>query len=70
MKVGVLLTVWKRNHLEEQLKSVLNQTLKPDYLIVFQNGNHVNIDNLKKNIISFMLKVISIQNFLGDLHIF
>ena len=41
MKVLVLLTVYKRNTLEDQLKSIYNQTLKPDYLVVFQNDDHV-----------------------------
>ena len=48
MKIGIILTQWKRNNLEKQLTSILNQTLKPDYLIVFQNENHINIDTLKK----------------------
>ena len=48
MKVLVLLTVYKRNRLEEQLQSIYNQTLKPDYLVVFQNENHINIEPLKE----------------------
>jgi len=47
MKIAVLLTQWKRNNLEKQLISILNQTIKIDFLIVFQNENHVNIDHLK-----------------------
>ena len=48
MKLAVLLTQWKRNHLEEQIKSVLNQKdIRIDYLIVFQNENHVDISDLK-----------------------
>jgi hypothetical protein len=47
MKVLVVLTQYKRNHLERQLKHLQNQTKKPDYLVVFQNENHVNIDGLK-----------------------
>ena len=48
MKLLVVLTQYKRNNLETQLKQVYDQTIKPDYLIVFQNENHVNISNLKK----------------------
>lgn len=48
MKITVLLTQWKRNNLYLQLKHINNQTLKPNNIIVFQNEEHVNIDNLKK----------------------
>ena len=48
MKIGVLLTQWKRHHLEKQLVQIYNQTIRPDYIIVFQNGNHVDITELKK----------------------
>ena len=44
----VCLTVYKRNNLEKQLESIYNQTIKPDYLIVFQNEKHINIDHLKE----------------------
>lgn len=48
MKFLVLLTVYKRNHLERQLLAIENQTKKPDYLIVYQNEKHVDIENLKE----------------------
>ena len=54
MKIGVLLTQWKRHHLEKQLVQIYNQTIRPDYIIVFQNENHVDITELKINIILFM----------------
>ena len=44
----VVLTVYKRNHLENQLKSVYSQTITPKHVIVFQNEDHINIDSLKK----------------------
>lgn len=47
MKVCVLLTQWKRNNLEQQLKFIMKQTNKVDYLIVFQNDRHVDIEHLK-----------------------
>ncbi len=48
MKIGVLLTQWKRNNLEYQLQSLYSQTLVPHYIVVFQNENHVNILPLKE----------------------
>ena len=47
MKFCVLMTVYKRNYIEKQLEAVFNQTIKPDYLIVFQNENHISIEHLK-----------------------
>jgi hypothetical protein len=47
MKLLVVLTQYKRNHLENQLRAISDQTIKPDYLVVFQNENHVDISNLK-----------------------
>lgn len=47
MKLLVVLTQYKRNHLQKQLESIKNQTLQPDYLVVFQNENHVDISYLK-----------------------
>lgn len=47
MKLLVILTQYKRNHLEKQLQQINNQTIKPDYLVVFQNENHVDISHLK-----------------------
>ena len=50
MKVAVVLTQWKRPHLDAQLFQMNKQTMKPDYIIVFQNENHVDIAPLKKKI--------------------
>ena len=47
IKFSVLLTVYKRSHIEKQLEAIYNQTIKPDYLIVFQNENHISIEYLK-----------------------
>ena len=46
MKLLVVLTQYKRNHLEKQLCAINNQTIKPDYLVVFQNESHVDIIHL------------------------
>lgn len=48
MKLLVVLTQYKRNHLEKQLRQIINQTIKPDYIVVFQNESHVDISNLKE----------------------
>ena len=48
MKIGLVLTQWKRNNLKYQLDSIYKQTLKPHYIVVFQNENHVDISDLKK----------------------
>ena len=48
MKLLVILTQYKRNYLRNQLESIKNQTLQPDYLVVFQNENHVDISDLKE----------------------
>ena len=48
MKLLVVLTQYKRNHLEKQLIQMDKQTIKPDYLVVFQNENHVDISGLKE----------------------
>ena len=48
MKLLVVLTQYKRNHLEKQLCAINNQTIKPDYLVVFQNESHVDIIHLKE----------------------
>jgi len=47
-KLLVVLTQYKRNHLEKQLICIQKQTIKPDYLVVFQNENHIDISHLKK----------------------
>lgn len=47
-KLLVVLTQYKRNHLEKQLQQINNQTIKPDYLVVFQNENHIDISHLKE----------------------
>lgn len=48
MKVGIVLTQWKRSNLERQLKAISEQTLQPDFLVVFQNENWVDITPLKE----------------------
>jgi len=45
-QITVILTVWKRNNLEKQLKCIFDQTIKPKEIIIFQNENHVDIKGI------------------------
>ena len=47
--ICVVLTVYKRNHIKDQLCLIRDQTVQPKYIVVFQNGNHVDIEPLKKH---------------------
>jgi len=47
-KIGIILTQWKRNHLENQLICIQKQSIKIDFIIVFQNENHVDITHILK----------------------
>ena len=45
----IVLTVWKRNNLNKQLMQIKRQSIlnkKRTNIIIFQNSNHVNIDNI------------------------
>ena len=59
----IVLTVWKRNNLERQLIQVTSQTIlknKKTNIIIFQNANHINVNNIVnkwKNSISFPDKI-------------
>ena len=47
--IVIVLTVWKRNNLEMQLTNVKNQSIlknKKTNIIIFQNSNHINIDDI------------------------
>lgn len=60
-----VLTVYKRNNIEEQLKRVFAQTLKPDIIVVFQNENYVNIEGLKKKYDFYYVKSDYNTKFIG-----
>jgi hypothetical protein len=47
--VTVILTVWKRNHLAEQLEALYNQTELPYQIWVFQNDTHIDIKKVLRN---------------------
>ena len=45
--INVILTVWKRNNLEEQLNAIKNQTVDVSEIYVYQNESHIDISYLK-----------------------
>ena len=45
--INVILTVWKRNNLEEQLEAISKQTADISEVYVYQNESHVDISHLK-----------------------
>ena len=47
--IVIVLTVWKRNNIESQLMQIKNQSVlknRKTNIIIFQNSNHINIDNI------------------------
>ena len=46
--VTVILTVWKRDHLREQIECLYNQSRKPAYIWVYQCGNFVDTQRILK----------------------
>lgn len=48
LSLSVVLTVYKRNYLEQQLIALSKQTLQPDKIYVFQNGDYIDISELRK----------------------
>jgi hypothetical protein len=66
--ITVILTVWKRNNLAEQLDRIVNQTKKADRIIIYQNENHLNIDfpeALKKE---YNIQIIQSKDFNFKFH--
>ena len=45
--INVILTVWKRNNLEEQLEMISKQTADISDVYVYQNESHFDISHLK-----------------------
>jgi hypothetical protein len=46
--VTVIITVWKRNYLQEQLEALLDQTTLPGQIWILQNENHFDVRPLIK----------------------
>ena len=47
--IVIVLTVWKRNNIDRQLTQVKNQSIlknKKTNIIIFQNSNHLNINDI------------------------
>jgi len=47
MKIAVILTQYKRSHLEKQLISLSRQTLCANEIVVFQNESHIDVKHLQ-----------------------
>ena len=68
--IVIVLTVWKRNHIESQLIQVKNQSIlknKKTNIIIFQNSNHTNISDIvekwkKPGVFSDMVDITFIQS--------
>jgi len=37
--IVAILTAWKRDYFNQQITALLNQTIKPDLIVIFNNGN-------------------------------
>ncbi|ACT96443.1 glycosyltransferase family 2 protein [Dyadobacter fermentans] len=63
--VTVILTVWKRNHLEEQIAALLSQTEQPYQIWIYQCGAHVNIEKVlrKYSNIQFVSSSVNLKYF-------
>ena len=48
MSISVILTAYKRDYFDEQIRAIKSQTLKPVVIYLWQNGNFINIDRLRK----------------------
>ena len=44
--ITAILTVWKRNHLEEQILSLLKQTVPPNVIWIQQSQHHVDVESV------------------------
>jgi hypothetical protein len=47
-EITVIMNIWKRDHVKEQLLALFNQTLKPSEIWIVQYGDHVSLDEIKK----------------------
>ncbi len=63
--VTVIITVWKRHYLWEQLLCVLEQTILPHAIIVLQNENHINVAKLIGEYKSEATEIFHIQSELN-----
>lgn len=61
-QVTVILTVWKRDNIKEQLQSIVNQTEKPFQIWIIQFENHVNTEWIGKKH-PYITLIRSNQNF-------
>jgi hypothetical protein len=67
-EITVILSIWKRDHLQRQLNYILNQTKKPYQIWIYQNESHLSIqipDHIKK---SFNISVIQSRDLNFKFH--
>jgi hypothetical protein len=46
--ITVILTGYKRDHFDEQIPAILNQSIKPDAIYLWQNEHHVDLSQYRK----------------------
>jgi hypothetical protein len=46
--ISVILTGYKRDYFDEQINAILNQTIKPSKIYLWQNGNYVDLDKYRE----------------------
>lgn len=46
--ITIIITVWKRNYLEQQLQSLIVQSVQPKYIWIIQNENHISVNPVVK----------------------
>ncbi|MCF0054161.1 vitamin K epoxide reductase family protein [Dyadobacter sp. CY356] len=47
-EITVIMNIWKRDHVKEQLLALFNQTLKPSEIWIIQCGDYVQLDEIKR----------------------
>lgn len=62
----VIITLWKRNYLAEQLRALINQTVQPSAIWILQNEEHWNAEHI---ILSEKRRFPSIYRFKSDVNL-
>src|SRR5882757_4051151 len=62
--VTVILNLWKRQYLEEQLDSLLRQTMLPQEIWLVQCGDHIDVSNMIKKYSSLFSELYLIKSSL------
>ena len=67
-EVTVILTVWKRSHIQKQLNCLLNQTKKPYQIWIYQNESHFDIKIPEETKSKFNISVIQSKDINFKFH--